>query len=150
MSSSKKSKNSSHLPSEEIAAREEALRAQLAMFEQFKAGDRSTPQLQTIQVVVEGVNDLKARIIAAKTIEDFQTCYNIADKTLYDHIVLIEWIDPFAPMFMTDTRNWCNDAINWIKWTANPVDQPDFRTESLEEAREWALGALSSFEMSMM
>lgn len=141
----------------------------------YVAGDRSTPQLLAMQEVVEGVADLKAKIAAAATVEEFQACYDLADEGLYRKADKFEWRDSMNAMFLTDTRTWCEEAIAWLQWTlGNPaaaaahaaavaaeeagdysgpssydLGLPHLSTGSLEEARAWALRAITSFETGM-
>jgi hypothetical protein len=145
------------------AARELERQEAAAVREAFLAGDRSLPQFGIIQEVMDGVKNLKEKIAAAKTKEEFKACYDIADVELYKKASRIEWNDCFAPMFLTDTCKWCSDAMEWIDLLAAHPEiatletfSKEWRTltsrvgtESLEQACEWALGAIESFEKSM-
>lgn len=133
--------------------------------EAYKAGDRSTPELQAIHAVMTEADDLKARLTAASTIAEFQACADIADVSLYEKADALEWRDDMAGFFLTDTRNWTTEAIKWLQWMeANPALAPhvgelrdgprgsvyrvgarELSTENLEEARQWALDALAAF-----
>lgn len=157
-----------------LAARRQAGRELRAA---YLAGDRSTPDLLAIQEVVDGVADLKAKITAAATVEEFQACYDMADEGLYRKAEALDnvWVDEVGMIFLTDTRTWCKEAIAWIQWAlgdpwaaaayaaalareeAGDYDGPSsyylglatMSSESLEEARRWALRALKYFEEGM-
>ena len=120
-------------------------KAEEAIRTAYKAGDRSTPQLLAIQEVVEGVDDLKTRINEAVSLEEWQVCYDLADTGLYEKAKVVEWRDPLNLMFLTDTRRWCDEAMDWLKDSSTKGNC----SESVEQAKEWALGALGYFEKGM-
>lgn len=137
--SKSKSKKVATAPTpEELAraeARAEAKRAKTALFAAYKAGDRSTPQLQAIQVVQDGVKDLKAKIEDAISVNDFKVCRDIAAYDLYEKADLIEeWADPLASMFITDTLRWCTEASEWLEWDAA---NPELAARNAYEIARW-------------
>jgi hypothetical protein len=149
-----------------------------ALRDAYKAGawaTAPTPQLLAMHEVVEGVAALKAKIAAAKTIEDFQACAEIADRELYEKAESFEWRDSMAMFFLTDCRSYVNEAVAWLKWAAaNPAQAmafvsavrrekagdysgpPSYKlgpshlcSSSPIEAKKWAINALTYFEEGM-
>jgi hypothetical protein len=116
--------------------------------EAYKAGAWATPQLLAIDEVVKGVAALKARIAAAKTVEEFDACAAIADKELYEKADAFEWRDPMAMFFLTDCRTYLWEASRWIKWAeANRAQAVDFiRAVKREKAGDYS--GESSYKLS--
>jgi hypothetical protein len=99
-----------------VAAYEVKRKAEKALRDAYQAGDRSTPQLLAMHEVVEGVAALKARLEAATTAEEFQACADLANVELYEKASAFEWADPVGMFFMTDCRNYAQEAVEWFKW----------------------------------
>jgi hypothetical protein len=163
---------------EHLVATDPKWAADKALREGYQAGSWATaptPRLLAMHEVVEGVAALKAKIKAAKTVEEFEACAAIADRELYEKAEAFEWADPMAMFFLTDTRSHATEAVAWLKWAAaNPAQAMafvralqrekagDYSGESSYklspanlcssspiEAKKWAIGALTSFEKSM-
>jgi hypothetical protein len=141
--------------------------------EAYKAGDRSTPELQAMQEVLDGMTALKARLTAATTVADFEACREVL-QPLDSKADDIEWSDPINGDFTYETERYIREAISWLTWMKeNPAgaaahayaveheydSDSDYRgpspyelrpntdmlSESLEEARKRALDYLDYF-----
>lgn len=137
-----------------------------------------TPQLLAMHEVVQGVAALKARLEAATTVEEFQACAALADRELYNKASVFEWADPMGMMFLTDTRRYSSEALIWLTWDKecpakaaayayalaheddedytgvpayklNPQYTYNLCSESIKDAREWAVKCVGHFARSM-